>query len=79
LYDILIYNADMYESVWYIFSTLVNDKWIPEEKIREIMNKTCEFLKYYNNNYRPIYHMEKYFLSFIYLSKTNIQTSQIPN
>ena len=72
LYDILIYNTDIYESVWYIFSTLVKDKWIPDEKIDEIMNKTCEFLKYYNNNYRPIYHMEKYFLSFIHLKMSQI-------
>jgi len=26
----------------------------------EIMLKTYSFLKYYNNNYRPIYHLESY-------------------
>jgi len=70
LYDILIYNTDIYECVWYVFSTLAKDKWIPKEKIDEMMKKTCEFLKYYNNNYRPIYHMEKYFLSFIHLKSS---------
>ena len=28
-------------------------------------NNTYLFLKYYNNNYRPIYHIEKYFYELI--------------
>ena len=65
LYDILVYNTDIYECVWYIYSTLVKEKWIPEEKINDTLTNTYDFLKHYNNNYRPIYHMEKYFLSFL--------------
>jgi hypothetical protein len=30
-------------------------------KIRKILKKTYSFLKYYNNNYRPIYHLEHFF------------------
>jgi len=65
LYDILIYNLDINECVWYIFSTLVNEKLIPDKKISEVLIKTHSFFQYFNNNYRPIYHMEGYFYYLI--------------
>jgi hypothetical protein len=67
LYDVLIYNLDINECVWYILSTLINEGRIPEEKTSEALIKTYTFFKYYNNNYRPIYHMENYFFYLISL------------
>jgi hypothetical protein len=67
LYDVLIYNLDVNECVWYILSTLINEEMIPAEKISETLIKTYTFFKYYNNNYRPIYHMENYFFYLISL------------
>ena len=61
LYDILIYNLDINECVWYIFSTLVSENRIAQDKISAVLIKTHSFFQYYNNNYRPIYHMEGYF------------------
>jgi len=61
LYDILIYNLDVTECVWYILSTLIKDKIIKRQHLSNILLKTYSFFQYYNNNYRPIYHLENYF------------------
>ena len=66
LYDILIYNLDITESVWYIFTTLIDQGFISKKKNSDILIKTYVFFQYYNNNYRPIYHLENY---FFYLMK----------
>jgi len=60
LYDILIYNLDVGECFWYILSVFIDEKRIKKEKLTKILIKTFNFLKYYNNNYRPIYHLENY-------------------
>lgn len=60
LYDIFIYNLDVTDCIWYILSTLITQNKIGKSDISAILLKTYEFLKYYNNNYRPIYHLESY-------------------
>jgi hypothetical protein len=66
LYDIFIYNLDITRCVWYILNSLVKEEKIVKNDLSNILIKTYEFFQYYNNNYRPIYHVEKYFL---YLAK----------
>ncbi len=63
LYDMFIYNLDISDCIWYIISTLVNENKINKHHLSDILIKTYVFFQYYNNNYRPIYHMEKYLLS----------------
>jgi DNA polymerase III delta prime subunit len=58
LYDILTYNLDMIECLWYILSYFIENEALAKEDISDILIKTYSFLKYYNNNYRPIYHLE---------------------
>jgi len=65
LYDMFIYNLDISDCIWYIISTLVNEKKINKDHLSDILIKTYVFFQYYNNNYRPIYHMEKYLLSLV--------------
>lgn len=65
LYDIFIYNLDISECIWYILSKLVDRKFIKNEHMPNILIKTYCFFQYYNNNYRPIYHVENYFLYLI--------------
>lgn len=60
LYDILIYNLDITDCIWYILSTLIKENIIKREQVSEILIKTYSFFQYYNNNYRPIYHLENY-------------------
>jgi hypothetical protein len=60
LYDIFIYNLDITECIWYILYSLIEKKLIKKEHLTSIMIKTYCFFQYYNNNYRPIYHLENY-------------------
>ena len=72
IYDILVYNLDVVECLWYILYYLIsfhseqvthhkikkNASYLSANDISDILHKTHSFLKYYNNNYRPIYHLE---------------------
>jgi hypothetical protein len=60
MYDVFIYNLDIFECVWYIITFLINKKIIHKKNLHEFLMKTFHFLKHYNNNYRPIYHLESY-------------------
>jgi hypothetical protein len=66
LYDLFIYNLDITDCIWYILSSLIEQNKIKKEDLSNILIKTYSFYQYYNNNYRPIYHVESYFL---YLAK----------
>lgn len=60
LYDIFIYNLDITDCIWYILTNLIQTKKIKQVDMSNILLRTYGFLKYYNNNYRPIYHLESY-------------------
>jgi hypothetical protein len=60
LYDIFIYNLDITDCIWYILTNLIQKKKITQKNLSSVLLKTYNFLKYYNNNYRPIYHLESY-------------------
>ena len=68
LYDILLYGLDVTECIWYILYYFVESDIFVDEmgtELSEIMDKIDSFLKYYNNNYRPIYHLESIFIYLI--------------
>jgi len=58
LYDILVYNLDTTECIYYILSYYIESDRLSKKDISDILTKTYSTLKYYNNNYRPIYHLE---------------------
>jgi hypothetical protein len=63
LYDLLIYHLNIYQCVEYILSAILHK--IPLEKRSEVIIKTFYFFKFFNNNYRPIYHLEQYFYMLV--------------
>jgi hypothetical protein len=65
LYDILIYELDINECIWYILTELIQGNLISDNNMSDILLKTNIFLQYYNNNYRPIYHLENYMYNLI--------------
>jgi hypothetical protein len=65
LYDLLIYNLDVYECIWYILNHYIENNKIKQKYISDILIKSYEFFRYYNNNYRPIYHLENFFFYLI--------------
>lgn len=72
LYEILTYNLDVYECIWYILSYFYKKNIFVETEINEIMKSIYCFLKNFNNNYRPIMHLESIIMLFIlYYRKYN--------
>ncbi len=69
LYNILTYNLDVAECLWYIISYFIYKNLLEKEDITNIIEKTYLFFKYYNNNYRPIYHLES--IMFYIINKLN--------
>lgn len=74
LYDIFIYNLNPHDCTWYIINSLIKDKSINKKNINELLMEIYTFLKYYNNNYRPIYHFEK-FIIFLIIHIYNINNT----
>ena len=60
LYDILIYNLDGMECIWYIYCHFVKEGFLvldsPEN--RNAMYKLMTIFKQFGNNYRSIFHLE---------------------
>ena len=67
LYDKFIYNLDITDCIWYIISTLLSQKKLKNTDLSKVLLKTYSFLQYYNNNYRPIYHLENYLFYLVKL------------
>lgn len=65
IYDLLILNMDIHESMWHIIKELYDKKKITNNKIENIIKKMYIFFQYYNNNYRPIYHLESFLLYLV--------------
>ena len=58
IYDMLIYNYDTFEVIYILLDLLFEKKIINEKKLSLILIDVHNFYKTYNNNYRPIYHLE---------------------
>ena len=65
IYDIFIYDMEIGQIIRLLLKTLNNNATISNETMTDIYVDTFSFLQYYNNNYRPIYHLENYLYSLI--------------
>ena len=65
LYDILTYDINIQECVWFILRRLITDGLLLPNMMNDIMLQTYVFLQYFNNNYRPIYHLENFVLLLV--------------
>jgi len=65
LYNIFIYQLDLNKSIWYIISKLIETKKINSNNIFSVFKTIFLFFRYYNNNYRPIYHLENFIINLI--------------
>ena len=59
LYNLLIFNIDISECLWYILKELIASKHLTGVHITNSLNYLFNFFQLYNNNYRPIYHLER--------------------
>ena len=60
LYEIFIFNLDVHTFTFNVIKKLIVNGYLKEEHIDNIFTKLYNFLKLYNNNYRPIYHLERF-------------------
>jgi len=65
LYEIFIYDLDITDCIWFILNALVERNKLTKDDFSDILTRTFSFLQYYNNNYRPIYHLENYIFYLI--------------
>ena len=65
LYETFIYNMDIGYIIWNILKKLCENKKIKKEHFSNVFINTYVFFQYFNNNYRPIYHLENYFYKLI--------------
>ena len=65
MYDIFIYDIDIGFFVWGLFTRIIRDKKLNQEQLSELFIDVFTFLQYFNNNYRPIYHIEKFIYNII--------------
>ena len=62
LYNILIYQLDLTNCLLYILQQLSVVANLSQDNLYKINVELVRFFKYYNNNYRPIYHLERIIL-----------------
>ena len=65
IYNIFIYNLEVGHCLWYILSHLITNENIKEPDVNGVYLELIKFLLHYNNNYRPIYHLENYLLYLV--------------
>ena len=66
IYDIFIYDIEIGYIIWNLLKKLNTDKKFKSiDDMSYIYIETYSFLQYYNNNYRPIYHLENYLYKII--------------
>lgn len=63
LYEVLIYNIPVFEVVYALLKEMMN--LMTHEQSNVLMKNTYIFFRLYNNNYRPIFHLEKFVLDII--------------
>ena len=60
LYDILIYDVDINKVILYLTDEFIKEEKLNQTNLFTYLFNMHSFLKYYNNNYRPIYHLERF-------------------
>lgn len=61
LYNLLIFNIDISLFLFYTINYFINKKKLNKTNIEPILNSIYLFFVQYNNNYRPIFHLERIF------------------
>jgi len=59
IYDTLIQNHNLIDLLWEVVESLVKSRLDPSKGLI-LLKETYAFLDLFNNNYRPIYHLERY-------------------
>jgi len=69
LYNLLTYNINIHESFYFILNRLLNMNYMSTYDIEKVMPNLFDIIKKYNNNYRSIYHLERFVIFLIILKE----------
>ena len=61
IYNLFVYNLNIHNCIWYI-NTRFQNHTMYKKYAHKIIKETAVFFKFFNNNYRPIYHLESYLI-----------------
>lgn len=70
LYKLLILNLDIHDCFERLFVILIDNGYLTFATINHAIKEYTQFILKYNNNYRPIYHIESYIVSLINLKNS---------
>lgn len=62
-YDILVYNLNLGRVLWRVLRHVLCTHAVSTHNAAHIIARLVFFFKMYNNNYRPVYHLEHYLLT----------------
>ena len=65
LYDLLIYQTDIYDIFYEVLKNVNNHILIEPQKMIKLLNEIKNILKLFNNNYRSIYHLENFIMTIL--------------
>jgi hypothetical protein len=65
IYDLLIYDLNITKFIWYLLKYYSSQQLLKKEDMKIILSYIQDFFLYYNNNYRPIYHIELLLINII--------------
>lgn len=65
IYDIFIYHMEVGRVVFLLLKKIIASRTLAPEIIDAMYLESFQLLQFYNNNYRPIYHLENYLYSLI--------------
>lgn len=78
LYDLFIYDISLEETILQITFELIKNNYIDEKNYDKVVFENYIFLKKFNNNYRPITHVELFFFKIISVIKDRVEEPEEP-
>ncbi len=72
LYELLIVNDNIHDCFAYLIQRLVEAEYLNDENVDSFFPRYAEIMEKYNNNYRTIYHLER-FIVYVRNLKTTTQ------
>lgn len=67
LYKSLVLNIKIHDFLHELLVVLIKNEYISFSNVNNVLKEYTKFVSKYNNNYRPIYHIESYIVSLINL------------
>ena len=71
LYNLLIFDIDISDFLFYTLNYFISKKRLTSDNVEKLLYDVNHFFSQYNNNYRPIFHLETIFYKLCIAVKQN--------